>query len=287
MKILIISDINKDKKSTIPYGLNVGKYTQTRVEILQYIDPRMVHGHYSSVSDSQSISPGEKLSQEEMLKRERDMKARELDKILSKEASRLNFPLRYKTIIEIGETEKKLNEKLQNEKDDVLIVTSTHPSNTMFKDLKNLLEIVEDKDVPMIIVPGKSIFLKPAESVVVTNFSDENFESMRKIFRWIEPFDLSFEGIAIQLSERTDEQDSDILNWKKDVEKAAHEQFTGSAKVITSKNHLHSLKTYVGERNPDWLIVTKDRRTAIGNQLFDNGHTGEIIDDLAKPVFLY
>jgi hypothetical protein len=59
-RIVLISDISGESESIIPWGLNLGKHTGSEVDILHIIDPRDKQGVESPVSDSQSITPGDK-----------------------------------------------------------------------------------------------------------------------------------------------------------------------------------------------------------------------------------
>jgi hypothetical protein len=94
MKTIILSDINNSAKSIIPYGLRLARELESEVDLLHVIDPRTHTGAYSSLSDSQSISPGETLSHAETIQHAKNRVSIKLDKLLSAEGSRLNYPLK-------------------------------------------------------------------------------------------------------------------------------------------------------------------------------------------------
>ena len=77
----------------------------------------------SPVSDSQSITSGDKLSLEEIRQREKGKAEQSLDKFLSKEASRLNYPFKINTLIETEYLEEGLK-KVFRERHGSLLITS-------------------------------------------------------------------------------------------------------------------------------------------------------------------
>ncbi len=158
MRTIIISDITESKETIIPYGLNIGKHTDTRVEILHFVDSRLVQGKYSSRSDSQTITIGEKLSYEEILHREKVSIESQMDKLLSKEASRLNFPVRYNQMIRIGQLEGSLAETIDLYENS-LLVTSTRPGYSMATSLDDLLSEAMDLDALILVVPAEMKFI--------------------------------------------------------------------------------------------------------------------------------
>jgi len=52
MKLIIVSDIMGQQESILPYGLQLAKYLQADVDILQVTDARVQQGVQTSYSDS-------------------------------------------------------------------------------------------------------------------------------------------------------------------------------------------------------------------------------------------
>lgn len=289
MKTIIISDLdnNRDqKKSIIPYGLNVGKYTNTRVEILHFIDPSLVEGTYSPFSDSQSITPGEKLSHEEVLKRHKDIKNKEIDQLLSKEASRLNFPLRYDVTAEIEETGKGLAATL-SDNPQALIVTSTAPSETLIKNLHGLLDMLYEKSNLLLVIPKGTDFVKPARGVIVTNFLTDDFTPFEKIASWTDSFDMQLSAVSIQVEKEDQEQHEKIMQWKERFKSVAGGRYSGKADVILSNDHLKTLESTSEDDDADMLIMSKNRKTTFGDLFFEKDFAAEYIESKGKPVLFY
>jgi hypothetical protein len=141
MKAVVISDMKKEK-SIIPYALNLCKHIESEVEIIHTIDTRVQHGLSSSYADSQSISPGEKMSHTSIIEREKHQTKNKLDKILSKEASKLNYPLKINTIIENGSIESQLKSRIKRHPNS-LIITNKDPDKYFFGSYKELLDVLQ------------------------------------------------------------------------------------------------------------------------------------------------
>ncbi|MFW5721457.1 MAG: universal stress protein, partial [Bacteroidota bacterium] len=154
MKIIIISDIKGESESVIPYGLNLAKNLEAEVEIIHVIDSRTLQGVQSPYSDSQSVSPGNKLSHKEIIEREKKFAEIELDKLLSSEASRLNYPLKIKTHIVEGNNEKIISQRIKSAKQSILIMSSV-PDNLVFSSRKEILDIIYRLDtLSLLVSPG-------------------------------------------------------------------------------------------------------------------------------------
>ncbi|MFW6352635.1 MAG: hypothetical protein ACOC2E_09620 [Bacteroidota bacterium] len=286
MKTIIASDLDKDKKSIIPYGLNIGKHTETRVEILHFVDPALVQGTYSPFSDSQSVTPGEKLSHEEILKRNKDQKERDLDKLLSKEASRLNFPLRYHATVEIKETEEGLSETFEGDEDS-LIVTGTEPSETSLKNLHDLLNFMYEKNNLLLVIPQGTDFVKPDRATIITNYLDDDFSRMEKVISYIQSFEMVCNAVSLQVEEEDPQQHDKRIEWKKKLKSLAGDSFTDKAEVVTGKDHLKTLQSFIENENTDMLIMSKNKKTTFGHLFFEKEHAAEYIDSVGKPVLFY
>lgn len=99
MNTLLISDIKGQQESIIPFALNFCKLISNRVRIIHPMDPQKHPAVSSSFADSQSFEVAEKLTHEQIIKREINEIETMIDKLLSHEASRLNFPLRFSTSV--------------------------------------------------------------------------------------------------------------------------------------------------------------------------------------------
>ncbi len=131
MKTIIISDINGKSESIIPYGLTLAKMLESEVDVIHAIDSRLHQGEYSSLSDSQSITPGKTFSHEEIMQREKDKVQIQLDKLLSSEASRLNYPIKINTLVEKDSIINSISSKIKEEPSSIFVI-SIEPDGYIF-----------------------------------------------------------------------------------------------------------------------------------------------------------
>ena len=189
MKTIIISDIEGKSESIIPYGLHIGKHTRSEVDILHIIDPRKKQGPSSSYANSKSITPGDVLSPKDVQLREKNRVSLALHRLLSAEASRLDYPLKIDVRIETDSVEKGIR-SITRESPGCILIHSLKPSNSMVSDLEEMLSIVRDLDSLVLIVPPKLKFTKPEKVTVLTDFTEESQESISSVFDWLALFEI-------------------------------------------------------------------------------------------------
>ncbi len=285
MKTLIISDIIEDASSIIPYGLNIGKHSQTRVNIIHLIDPRENQGTTSPVSDSHTVTPGDKLTQEEILNKQETKARTLLDRLLSKEASRLNFPLRIDQTIEIRPAAEGLEEIL-NAGPGSLVITGTHPATTMVGTLGELLEIITPMNNPILIIPPGQRFIPPKEALLISDFQDDH-EIFSGIRPWLKPFALRINALAITTSDKASDTQARGQQWKKDIEKKDEPDLIQHTGVLEGDDPVKALMDHVHQNNPDLVIIPKSNKTAFADYLYAGKHAGQFVETLGKPVLLY
>lgn len=280
MRTIIISDITSEGSSIIPYALNIGKHTETRVDILHYIDPQGEQGSYSPYGDSHTMSPGEKLSQNDVIDKQTNKAHTLLDRLLSKEASRLNYPLRINQIIEVKPLQEALEEIIKEHPEGMLI-TGVRPADTMAESLAELLIMLKDTDSLVMIVPPDQRFFNLTEGIMVTNFSEDNIRETKRIFKWLKPFETQI--FACNLESTGDEKDID--RWKESVEESGS-TYINATGALNSENPVRAVIDYVNENKPDIVILPKGNK-AFAEYLFAGKHAQQFIEALGKPVILY
>jgi hypothetical protein len=286
MKTIIISDIAENKKSIIPYGLNVGKFVETKVDILHLLDPRLINSPYSPFSDSQSFTPAEKLSHRQILERERIIASFEINKLLSKEASRLNYPLRIDSVVEIMDVEKVLTETLAQDPE-TLVVSSTTPSSYMLGSLSELLEIASYSDNLVLVIPPDHDFHKPAEGIMVTDFSTEDCDKAKYIFRWLKPFDPLIYACAVTSEGNNQEMELKIQKWMELVQPDGNQSSVFKTGVMQGDIQIRTLIEYVELYTPDLVILPRNKNEIYGGSLYVGNNARSLVDSLNKPVLFY
>lgn len=286
MKTIIISDITENEKSVIPYGLNIGKHTETKVDVLHIVDPMLQQGAYSSESDSQTFTPADKLSHEQIVTREKARAEIEIDKLLSKEGSRLNYPLRINVEIEVSDTENKLAEVLRVYPQS-LIVTSTTPAKSMVNNLGELMIFAHSAESMILVIPPGYDFVKPTQGILVTDFSDEDCERVKSVLSWLKPFDPLLYACAFVDQEHDHGMEMQIKQWMELVNPFDNSSCIFDAGVMHGEVESHTLNEYVKMYNPSIVILPKNRNSFFGESLYTGNKAKEIIESLKTPVLLY
>jgi len=214
MKTIIISDIEGHKGSILPYALRWARAHESEADIVHTIDPRKHQGTSSSLSDSQSITPGDKLSHERILQREKNSAGLALQKFISGEGSRLNYPLKINVLIEEG-TLKEAIAELENKYPGSVFLASTDPVNSMVDGLDELLETTRSLRSLVLFIPPDHPYKAPKKAMMFTDFNTGALPAFEAVDQWLRPFDVKIH--AFGLSNGMDQLDMEMRSaaWLK------------------------------------------------------------------------
>ncbi len=286
MRTIIISDITETEESIIPYGLNVGKHTQTRVDILHYFDPKLVHGTYSPVSDSQSITPGEKFSHEEILQREKEITRAKIDKLLSKEGSRLNFPLRINTFTDIADPDSAITEKIE-EHNNPLVITGMNPSQSMVNGLEDLLALLQNSGVRVLILPAGKKFVKPVKCCMVTDLVPVENPKLEKLFQWIEPLVEKIYTSAVTTTESNPYQKEQLEEWKQALRPYKEKLHSDASEVVRIDESGIAIESICRHKSPDMVVFPFNGKSHFSRYVLAENNLRNFLERFGIPVLLY
>lgn len=281
MKVIIISDIKSKSKSVIPFGLNLAKKLESEVDILHVIDSRTLHGVQSSYSDSQTIVPGSKLSYEDILKREKIQAEIALDKILSMEASKLNYPIKINTIIDEGSLESKIRKQLKSDKECLFLINSMQDM-FIFHSKREILDTVYNINTSFLLVPP-----------------GYNYKEMNKLFLLSYPTPKKINKVKINISFLKDfkpiinavnivrVRDYDRAQQKdKALEGIIKDRFTPfdfKMNTVEGENYIPVLAGFIEKNNPD-LILNLTNRKSFFYGILQKKRNKQLIEDINVPV---
>lgn len=286
MRTIIVSDISETSESIIPYGLNVGKYTETRVDIFHCIDPSIVQGKYSSLSDSQSITPGQKLSHEEILHREMGIIDGKLSMLLSRQASMLNYPLRINTITEIGDIESSISKQIEKH-DNPLVITGTRPGSSMTVNLQELLLLIEELDVRILIVPPGKKFRMPNNCCLVTDLYAEGNKKIPKLFQWLNPLVTRFFTSAVVKIDSNKNRSREIEEWISAIQPYIEKAQIGQPEIVHIDYMNIAFESICNRKNPDLIVLPKNKDSHFSKYLFHDNNVKKLVESINVPVLLY
>jgi len=285
MKVFIISDIGARNESMVPYGLNIGKHNETGVEILHIIDPRSPAGVSSPYSDSQSITPGKKMSHDEIMKRDKHQVEKDLDRLLSAEASRLNYPLKVETKVESGPVEPELKHIFGAE-DDSICIASAIPGNSMITDLSELISIFSKLEVPLLIVPPGYAWREPAEIRLFNDFSGSS-DRVTGALRWYDAFPLTIQAFGIVDGKGLDELEKRGENWGKTLGGSVGQNTVVKTSVISGKADAAAISDHIRQSAAGLVMLPKEVFTDSSFRLKRDADRVKFMSELNMPVLIY
>lgn len=283
MKTIIISDINGKSESIIPYGLNLAKTIETEVDILHPVDPRTNQGEYSSLSDSKSITPGHTYSQKEIIQREKNKAQIKLDKLLSSEASRLNYPLKINTVIKEGTISEMIQEESKKSIDFIFVV-NIEPDENVFLSQSEILSTAKNNKAVFILVPPETSFKNYKNVLLPINFSSASinkFIALKFFFQQFNPV-----VNAVDVAKKSDYVGLELKsqNWKTllaDLEIASNIRVN----TLKGEDYVQTIMNYMTRNNHDLLMLLHEKQNSVRN-IFKKNELEEILKRVKIPVFL-
>lgn len=284
MKTIIISDIHSKSESIIPYGLNLAKTLETEVDILHTIDSRVFQGEYSSFSDSKSITPGLKFSQKEVIERAKYLAKMELDKLLSSEASRLNYPLKINTIVEENSIMEAAQTKLQNDPASIFVI-STEPDGYIFETKEEIQETVKNTGIVCILVSPGIKFREFNKVLLPADFDSKKISAFASVKSFLEHFNPFVNTVSVTTQNDFTELELKGKAWKE----VAGNYFIPSkltTNVIEGDNFFDTLLEYLKRNDFDLILLVLQKQGAL-KSLFNKNELSTLPEHTKLPVLIY
>lgn len=286
MKTIILSDIQGESKSIIPYGLRFGKHTGTEVEIVHAIDPRTAQGASSPYANSQQITPGAMLSHEEIMKREKNKAQMALEKFISGEGSRLNYPLKIDLKIQEGSVEAMMS-KISGSYPGSMVIVSNEPSNSMVEDLDEMLEVTGQIKLPTLFISPEYPFSEPKNTMMVTDFKQTDYESLKEMIQWLVPFHPNIHAYGLAGSKEHLDMDMESGAWKKMVNTFVDPPMIVEAGVIDFGESLDVLLESLKRNGAEMLLIPRYMLKAAAGSPLSKKSFKKILGEVNLPVALF
>jgi len=281
MKTIIISDIKGKTDSIIPYGLNLAKNLESEVDILHIIDSRTQQGVQSAYSDSQTVVPGEKMSHEEIVEREKDFAKKELDKILSKEASRLNYPLKINTIVEEDSVEKKIKEQVNSDPQCLVLVNSVH-DNFIFHSQEEILEVISNLKAIPLMVPGGQDYKDLKDILLISDFTSKDITLVKDKIGFLDGFKPVINAVDIARPNNFEKKESKSKALE-GVIKDRLTPFKTELNIITGSKYTDTILDYIDHKKPDLVMLLKNKESLF-TRMLQKKRNEKLIKNITVPV---
>ena len=284
MKTIIISDIKSSSNSIITYGLELAKAMESEADVVHIVDPRLTQAQYSSYSDSQSITPLDPMGYPEKLKRELIYAENELNDLLGRETSRLNFPLKVNVVVEEGSIEDKI-EKIVDEEPYCLVVVSSEPDGYHFETKDEIYSMVRDSGAMGIIVPPGTAFRTYKKILHPVDFSSKELEKYADLGFFFEAFDPLVHAVSVAQDNDYTELELKSNTW----EKIAGDVFLPAkirTNVLKGDDYTDTVVQYCNRNEYD-MIMLFQRKVNVFRKNFKSEVAGHYIENTNLPVLFF
>lgn len=282
MKTIILNDISNSSESIIPYGLRLARALESEVDILHVVDPRTHQGSYSSVSDSQSISLTDTRSHAETIEYEKLRISLKMDKLLSAEASRLNYPLKINRIIVENSLEEELEKRI-SKNPNCLLVVNTEADHDMLEDTSEVVQLIKKLGVPAIAVPPGETFKDYTDALMPLDLDKNNFTSVKDLTFLFEHFHMSIDAVGVAASGDYTELELKSIAWKDAVSDYYLPLSNVYTNILEGDNFNKAITHYFKRNHRDLLIIINDKN---GNKI-TKSTTIQLLNDLRSPALVY
>jgi len=284
MNTILISDIKTNKKSVIPYALNFIKYIDDKIKIIHLVDPRKRQAVSSAYADSQTFEIGKKLSHAEILEREKHQIKLGLDKVLSKEASKLNFPLRVNTIVEEKSIENCLSTEINLDKKR-LILSSSEFNGTNIDDIDEFLELKRKFEYLGLIIPAGMEFKFPSKVIVYHDFKKGNKVDLNELIDFYKYFNPELQIVDFANNKSINDITDEVEAWKKVKLENFNSNMMINIDIVESENTEQGLMDFIESNNAD--IISLPQQTQYGFSIYKSNIAKNLIKKITKPVIIY
>ena len=287
MKTILISDIGGKQESIIPYALNLTKHIDNTIDIVHVIDSRIQHGASSAYSDSKSFQVGgEQLSYASIIEREVSQTRSKLDKLLRIEASKLNFPLRVKTIIEENSIENLLHTIIKVDEPSI-IISSSALAGTILIDLDESFQIAKEfSNLSLIITPG-SKFTLPKKILIQYDFELGINDGIFKVLDYLKPLKPHIDVVDVAEIDKYPERVTKSDEWKQVVNNYLNSSLSITTNILTGNQPTEVLSSFILKNNYDMVAIPKNMKTSNGINIFSKNLSKRLVESLDIPVILY
>ncbi|WP_462279718.1 hypothetical protein [Salinivirga cyanobacteriivorans] len=284
MKLTIVSDIKRGKDSVIVYGLKLARYLEWEVDIVHMVDPRSVHGVASTYSDSQTITPGRKMSPEEIVAREIRENQAALDDLISGEGSRLDYPLKINVVVEEGAIEGKMR-RIKNDEEQGLVLMNSDLDHNVISSQSELFDIIKSIPAPYLLVSPNQEFTPFNQMILPAAFITKDLNQYPKVSHVLKHFKSHIEAVDVVKDLDANNNMQNRESWLRN----ARDVFPAStidARGLQGKEYNQTLVDHVKKSKPDLVMLFK-KEQSIFDRLFKKELMKQLMEETDVPLLFY
>ena len=286
MKSIIISDIYSKFESIIPFALHFSKQLWDKTTVIHAVDPRKHQAVSSAYADSQTFEVGRKLTHDEILGREIHEAHHKLDDLLSREASRLNFPMR----VNVKVLDSTLGDLLEIEAGnypDALIIVSSEPDGHIFEHFAEVLELAGNfKNLVLVIPPGLK-FTESRKTFVFYDFNSYAYHSVLPVMDLLMPLKPALTVADVDAEGKYLEMEMQRQAWQEVVKKLIEPGVRLSSTILTGKDHARTVAGYAQRNGYSLAALPHCNGKGGPGKKYSQKTILQLIGEIGIPVLLY
>jgi hypothetical protein len=283
MKTIIISDIHSEANTIMPFGLRVGRAFESETDVLHIIDSRALQGEYGQMSDSQSITPGDKFSQKEIFEREKTRAEKKMDEILSAETSRLNYPLKINRVIVENAVEDEIIKRTDEEELNLFVI-SAEPDGIIFQSLAEILDVLRTAGAMAIIVPPEKKFRNFEKIVLPVDFEHDDITEFTDVKFLIDRFEPFVNVVSVTKDETYPDLELKSESWAQNA-KTSFLPTTVKTNVLEGKDFAETVMKFVHRNKPDLVMLFRKKQNPV-ESIFKDDAVSKIVKNVKVPALV-
>jgi hypothetical protein len=226
------------------------------------------------------------LNHREILEREKNSARVRLDKMLSYEASRLNFPLRVNTIVEESTVKSCLNKEIGSD-ESLLILSAADLKGHNFEGFSDFIEITKELSNLSLIVPAGQEFTSPERVAIIYDYNTEDKAGIFNVMNTLKQFNPELNIVALVEEDKLAEIELNDSAWNSVIK-----DYTGSSINITTyllgaKKYTQEIVDYINENNFQMVAIPRNARKSTGVISYPRYVSGKLAEAFKLPVILY
>jgi nucleotide-binding universal stress UspA family protein len=235
------------------------------------------------VSDSQSITPGSKFSQKEIIEREKGIAWKKMDKILSAEGSRLNYPLKVNRVIVENTVEDEIVKRAGEEKPNIFVI-SAEPDGAIFQSIEEILSVLKKAGAIAIVVPPQKEYTDWEKIVLPVDFDHDDITRFTDLKFVIDKFDPLVNVVSVTKDSNYFNMELKSKTWVKNAIKSF---LPASVKtnVLKGNDFAETVTKFVNRNKPDLVMLFRRKQNTIESIFLDDAVT-KMVKHVNIPVLV-
>jgi len=209
-----------------------------------------------------------------------------LEKFISSEGSRLNYPLKIDMKIKDGSVEEMMSE-ITSTYPGSIVIASNNPSNSVVEDMDEMLEIARSIELPTLFISPEYPFSVPKNTMLLTDFKHTDYETLKEMIQWLVPFHPNIHAYGLAGSKEHLDMDMESGAWKKMVNAFVDPPMIVEASVIDYGATLDVLLDSLNRNGAEMLLIPRYLLKASAGSPFSKKSFKKVLREVNIPVALF